>query len=127
MMALPQQLETPVTRVIADNGVEFSGGERQKLMIARALYKNGSILILDEPTAALDPIAEQEIFDTFGEISAGKTALLISHRLSGTKQCDRVFVMDDGKITEAGTHTELMQAEHGIYRQMYETQAKHYN
>ena len=125
--ALPQREKTYLYRIFEENGVELSGGQGQRLAIARALYKNAPVMILDEPTAALDPIAEQEIFDTFGEISAGKTALLISHRLSGTKQCDRVFVMDDGKITEAGTHTELMQAEHGLYRQMYETQAKHYN
>jgi len=124
--ALPEREQTYLYRMFEENGVELSGGQGQKLAIARALYKNAPVMILDEPTAALDPVAEQEIYNKFGEISAGKTALLISHRLSSTKLCDRVFIMEDGKIVETGTHTELMQTEHGLYRQMYETQAKHY-
>lgn len=125
--ALPKREKTYLYRMFEEDGVELSGGQGQKLAIARALYKKAPVMILDEPTAALDPIAEQEIYNRFREISAGKTALLISHRLSGTKQCDRIFVIEDGKAAQAGTHEELMQASHSLYRQMYETQARHYS
>lgn len=125
--ALPEGERTYLYRMFEEKGVELSGGQGQKLAIARALYKDAPVMVLDEPTAALDPVAEQEIYDKFREISAGKTALLISHRLSSTKLCDRVFVVEDGKIAETGTHRELMQAAHGFYRRMYETQAKHYH
>lgn len=124
---LPKREQTYLYRLFEEKGIELSGGQGQKLAIARALYKNAPVMILDEPTAALDPIAEQEIYNKFGQISTGKTALLISHRLSSTRLCDRILVVQDGKITEMGTHAQLMQVEHGLYRQMYEIQAKSYN
>lgn len=124
--ALPDQEQTHLYRIFEENGIELSGGQGQKLAIARAVYKNSPVMILDEPTAALDPVSEKEIYDKFGEISAGKTALLISHRLSSTKLCDRILVVDAGKIIEAGTHEKLMQTEQGLYRQMYEAQAEYY-
>lgn len=123
---LPNKERTYLYRLFEENGMELSGGQGQRLAIARALYKESPVVILDEPTAALDTVAEQEIYNKFREISAGKTALLISHRLSSTRLCDRIFVVDLGKIVETGTHEELMNVECGVYKNMYETQAKYY-
>lgn len=106
-------------------GVDISGGEAQRLAIARALYKDGPFVILDEPTAALDPIAEAEIYENFNEMIANKTALYISHRMSSCKFCDRIVVLDHGKIAEFGTHEQLL-AKSGIYAELYETQARYY-
>ena len=106
-------------------GVDISGGEAQRLAIARALYKDGPFVILDEPTAALDPIAEAEIYENFNEMIANKTALYISHRMSSCKFCDRIVVLDHGKIAEFGTHEQLL-AKSGIYAELYETQAQYY-
>lgn len=125
IMALPQQLETPVTRVLEDGGVEFSGGERQKLVIARALYKNGSILVLDEPTAALDPFAENELYESFHAISQGKTTLFISHRLNSTRFCDDILLLKDGQVLEHGSHDVLYQRR-GAYYQLFRIQAERY-
>ena len=110
-------LETPLVRHITENGTEFSGGEVQKLLLARAIYKESPILILDEPTAAMDPIAEQNIYLQYNELSKNKTAFLISHRLSSTRFCDRIILIDGGKIREAGTHDELMD-KGGLYHDM---------
>jgi len=106
-------------------GVDISGGEAQRLAIARALYKDGPFVILDEPTAALDPIAEAEIYENFNEMIANKTALYISHRMSSCKFCDRIVVLDYGKIAEFGTHEQLL-VKGGIYAELYETQAQYY-
>lgn len=122
---LEKGLATPLLKVIEDNGLELSGGENQKLALARALYKNGPIVILDEPTAALDPIAEKDIYESFGDMIDGRTAIFISHRLSSTKFCDRVAYFENGKIVEYGTHDELM-AFGGKYAHMFNTQAKYY-
>lgn len=122
---LEKGLETPLLKVIEDNGLELSGGENQKLALARALYKNGPIVILDEPTAALDPIAEKDIYESFGDMIDGRTAIFISHRLSSTKFCDRVAYFENGKIEEYGTHDELM-AFGGKYAHMFNTQAQYY-
>lgn len=122
---LEKGLETPLLKVIEDNGLELSGGENQKLALARALYKNGPIVILDEPTAALDPIAEKDIYESFGDMIDGRTAIFISHRLSSTKFCDRVAYFENGKIEEYGTHEALM-ALGGKYAHMFNTQAKYY-
>lgn len=125
VMALPQQLETPVTRVLEDSGVEFSGGERQKLVIARALYKNGRILILDEPTAALDALAENELYESFHTISKGKTTLFISHRLNSTRFCDDILLIKEGQVLEHGTHTALCESQ-GEYYRLFQLQAERY-
>lgn len=125
IMALPQQLKTPVTRILEDRGFEFSGGERQKLVIARALYKNGSVLILDEPTASLDPIAENDLYENFHAISKGKTALFISHRLNSTRFCDDIILMQDGKVLEHGPHSLLYERK-GAYYRLFQLQAEQY-
>lgn len=123
-----QQLPQGVrTRLYNNNGsgVDLSGGEAQRTAIARALYKDAPFVILDEPTAALDPIAEAEIYEQFSQMTAGKTAVYISHRMSSCKFCDRIVVLDHGRIAEDGTHDTLL-ANHGIYANLYETQAQYY-
>ena len=122
-----QQLPQGVrTRLYNNNGsgVDLSGGA-QRTAIARALYKDAPFVILDEPTAALDPIAEAEIYEQFSQMTAGKTAVYISHRMSSCKFCDRIIVLDHGRIAEDGTHDTLL-ANHGIYANLYETQAQYY-
>ena len=116
---------TSISKILDENGIDFSGGEGQKLALARALYKNASFLILDEPTSALDPIAEYELFKNFSDIADGKTTFFISHRLSSTRFCDRIFVLRDGVICESGTHDELLQKS-DVYAELYELQAKYY-
>lgn len=115
------------TRLYNNNGagVDLSGGEAQRTAIARALYKDAPFVILDEPTAALDPIAEAEIYEQFSQMISGKTAVYISHRMSSCKFCDRIVVLDHGRIAEDGTHDTLL-ANHGIYANLYETQAQYY-
>ena len=123
-----QQLPQGVrTRLYNNNGsgVDLSGGEAQRTAIARALYNDAPFVILDEPTAALDPIAEAEIYEQFSQMTAGKTAVYISHRMSSCKFCDRIIVLDHGRIAEDGTHDTLL-ANHGIYANLYETQAQYY-
>ncbi|MFD1465927.1 ABC transporter ATP-binding protein [Lapidilactobacillus mulanensis] len=122
---LPQKLSAPMTRYIDSDGIEFSGGQIQKLMLARALYKNAPILILDEPTAALDPIAENEMYRQYAAMTFAKTSLFISHRLSSTRFCDNILYLDHGELHESGTHEELM-ALHGEYAHVYEVQSKYY-
>ena len=126
IQSLPMGMETPVFRYFDLNGFEPSGGEQQKIAIARALYKNGSIMVLDEPTAALDPVSEAEIYEKFNDMVQNKTAFFISHRLSSCKFCDRILVFDQGKIVESGTHQELVGVENGMYANMYQTQAQYY-
>lgn len=109
-----------------EDGVEISGGEGQKLAIARALYKDAPIVILDEPTAALDPVSEYEIYSRFGEMVEGKTSVYISHRMSSCRFCDLVFVFDSGTITQRGTHEELLDQKEGLYAQLWQAQAQYY-
>lgn len=123
--SLEMGLETPLVRHITENGTEFSGGEVQKLLLARAIYKESPVLILDEPTAAMDPIAEQNVYLQYNELSKNKTAFFISHRLSSTRFCDRIILIDGGKISEAGTHDELMD-KGGLYHDMYMIQSRYY-
>ena len=123
---LPKKNDTSLYKSFDETGVELSGGQKQKTAIARALYKNAPVVILDEPTAALDPLAEAEIYDDFNKMVGGKTAIYISHRLSSCKFCHQIAVFSEGKIAEYGTHEELMQIQDGIYHQMFTTQAKPY-
>ncbi|MBR2612912.1 MAG: ABC transporter ATP-binding protein [Clostridia bacterium] len=122
---LPQKLDTPLTRMFEDDGIELSGGQWQKLSIARAFYKNSDILILDEPTASLDPLAEADVFERFTTLSEGKIAIFISHRLSGAVEADNIIVLEHGTIVEHGSHAELM-AQGGKYFHLFSTQAKRY-
>ena len=122
---LPRKEDTPLGRGVLDDGIELSGGERQKVWMARAFYKEASILILDEPTAALDPLAEQEIYEKYVEMSEGRTSLFISHRLASTRFCDRIWLMENGRITEQGSHEELME-KNGAYARLFEIQGKYY-
>ena len=122
---LPKGLETHVGREVHLDGVLFSGGQTQRLMLARALYKNGPILLLDEPTAALDPIAENDIYMKYSEMTSGKTSLFISHRLASTRFCDRIIFIADGGIKEEGTHESLL-ALGGEYANLFEVQSRYY-
>ena len=105
-----------------EDAVEFSGGELQRLMMARLLYKDSPVMILDEPTAALDAIAESDIYQKYQELARGKSSVFISHRLASTQFCDRILYLKDGTITEQGTHQELI-ALGGEYAWLYELQS----
>lgn len=124
--SLPKGSDTMMFRQFDRDGVQLSGGEQQKLAIARALYKDAPVVILDEPTAALDPVAEYEIYCRFNELVGGKTAVYISHRLSSCKFCDRIAVFSEGTIKELGTHSELVHKRGGIYAEMFGAQAQYY-
>lgn len=123
---LPKGRDTMMFRQFDRDGVQLSGGEQQKLAIARALYKDAPVVILDEPTAALDPVAEYEIYCRFNELVGGKTAVYISHRLSSCRFCDRIAVFSEGTIKELGTHEALVHKENGIYAEMFAAQAQYY-
>ena len=123
--SLENGIDTHLMKGIYDDGVDLSGGEMQKLVLARAIYKNGSVLILDEPTAALDPIAENNLYLQYRELTHGKTSIYISHRFASTRFCDRILLLGDGIIKESGTHDELMQ-QNGQYAYMFGVQAKYY-
>lgn len=123
--SLEKGLETSISKEFDENGIEFSGGEGQKLASARAYYRNAPIVILDEPTAALDPIAESKLYERFNSIMENKTAIYISHRLASVKFCDKVAVFEGGHIIEYGTHDALM-SQSGTYFNMFTTQAKYY-
>lgn len=119
-------LETPIYKNFDDEGVNVSGGEAQKIALARALYKDAPFIILDEPTAALDPIAEAEIYAKFDEIVGDKTAIYISHRLSSCRFCDKIAVFDKGEIVQVGSHEELLADENGKYYELWMAQAQYY-
>ncbi len=122
---LPQQYETPLTRLFEENGIELSGGQWQKLSVARAFLKDSEILIMDEPTASLDPIAESEVMRRFEELSKNKLSVFVSHRLSGAVNAGKIVVLEDGTVVECGTHDELMSLG-GKYYNLFSTQAKRY-
>ncbi len=124
--SFPNGLDTVLFKFFEKDGIEPSGGEQQKLAISRALYKDAPVVILDEPTAALDPIAEYEIYRQFENLVNGKTAIYISHRLSSCQFCDRIAVFSEGSVKEYGTHEELVKLSGGIYAQMFEAQAQYY-
>ena len=125
VQALPKGAQTFMNKDLDEAGVALSGGEVQKLMLARALYKDAPMVILDEPTAALDPIAESEMYERYDELVQGRTAVFISHRLSSTRFCDRILFLENGRITEEGTHGELMQRG-GAYAELFSIQARYY-
>lgn len=122
---LPQGIDTHLGRDLYEDGVELSGGQNQRLMLARALYKNADVLLLDEPTAALDPIAENDIYMRYSRMTEGKTALFISHRLASTQFCDRIVFLKNGRIAEEGTHESLL-ALGGEYAKLFEVQSRYY-
>ena len=124
--AFPKGLEQTLLKIIEKDGTELSGGEAQKLSIARALYKDANMVIMDEPTAALDALAEAEIYESFAALVQGKTAVYISHRLASTKFCDHIALFDGQGLAEYGTHEELM-ALGGKYFEMFTVQGKYYN
>ena len=124
--SLKDKQNTNLYKMFDESGIEPSGGQAQKLAIVRALYKDSPIVVLDEPTAALDPIAEFEVYNNFDKLVGGKTAVYISHRLSSCRFCDRIIVFDGGTIIEDGSHDKLMENQKGFYYNMYNTQAKHY-
>ena len=122
---LPLRYDTPLMRYFEDSGTELSIGQWQKLSIARAFYKDSDILILDEPTASLDPLAEEEIFNRFAALSDNKISIFVSHRLSSATRADKIIVLHGGEISEMGTHAELMEKK-GEYHHLFSTQAEHY-
>lgn len=123
--SLPNRYDTHIGRNVFEDGVELSGGEMQRLMLARALYKNAPIIVLDEPTAALDPIAENDIYLKYNEMTQGRTSVYISHRLASTRFCDRILFIENGAIAEEGTHEELLQ-KNGSYAELFHIQSKYY-
>ncbi|ADL35845.1 ABC transporter ATP binding/permease protein [Butyrivibrio proteoclasticus B316] len=123
---LEKGTQTTIFKYFDEKGIEPSGGEQQKIAIARALYKDSPVVILDEPTSALDPLAEYEVYKQFHTLVGGKTAFYISHRLSSCKFCDSIAVFSEGKIAEYGSHDELISIPSGIYAKMFEAQAKYY-
>lgn len=123
---MPKKLDTPLYKNFDEDGVNVSGGEAQKIALARALYKDAPFIILDEPTAALDPIAEAEIYSKFDGIVGDKTAIYISHRLSSCRFCDKIAVFDKGEIVQIGTHEELLLDEKGKYYELWHAQAQYY-
>lgn len=126
LQSMKRGLETSIYKDLDEEGVEISGGEAQKIALARALYKNAPFIILDEPTAALDPIAEYEVYSKFNEIVQDKTAIYISHRLSSCRFCDVIAVFDGGQIVQRGVHDRLLQDTHGKYYELWNAQAQYY-
>ena len=125
VMSLPKGMDTGIGRQVFEDGVELSGGQTQRLMLARALYKDGPVLVLDEPTAALDPIAEEDIYRKYSGMTGGKTSLFISHRLASTRFCDRILFLEQGRIAEEGTHSELL-SRGGGYAKLFDVQSQYY-
>lgn len=123
--SLPEQYESLLNRSVYEDATMLSGGETQRLMLARALYKNAPFVVLDEPTAALDPIAEADLYGKYNEMTHGRSSVYISHRLASTRFCDRILLIRNGQIEEEGTHNELL-ARGGSYAELYEVQSRYY-
>lgn len=123
---MPDGLETYLYKKFSKKGVDISGGEAQKIAIARSLYRDSPFIILDEPTAALDPVAEADIYTKFNEIVGDKTAIYISHRLSSCRFCDDIAVFDNGQVVEQGSHEDLISNENGKYHELWFAQAQYY-
>ena len=123
--SLREGVATQLTKLLFSEGIELSGGENQKLMLARALYKNAPFLVLDEPTAALDPIAEHAVYQSYAELTAERSSLFISHRLASTRFCDRIALLEHGRVAELGSHDELLKLR-GSYAQLFELQSEYY-
>jgi len=123
--SLPDGIQSRYDRAFWDDGINLSGGEIQKLLLARALYRRSPVILLDEPTAALDPVSENRLYETYDEVMQGKTTVFISHRLASTRFCHRIVLIENGRILEEGTHEELI-AKQGRYYELFETQAKYY-
>ena len=123
--SLPEGLETKMNRDVYEDAVALSGGETQRLILARALYKDAPILMLDEPTAALDPISEAELYRKYSAITTGRSSIYISHRLASTRFCDRIILIGDAGILEEGTHDELLAAG-GKYAELFSVQRQYY-
>lgn len=123
--ALEHRELTNMTQTFDPDGIQLSGGMMQKLMLARCLYKDAPLLVLDEPTAALDPIAESEMYEEYKAATSGRSALFISHRLASTKFCDRILFLENGRIQETGTHDELL-AKNGKYAEVFAVQSQYY-
>ena len=126
LKTLPEGLRTCLYRDLSENGVEISGGEAQKIALARALYRESPVIVLDEPTAALDPIAEAQVYAGFSGMIGGRTAVYISHRLSSCRFCDEITVFDRGRVAQRGTHEELLRDERGKYSELWSAQARYY-
>lgn len=126
LIAMPNNIDTSLYKDFEEEGVEISGGEAQKIALARALYKNAPFIVLDEPTAALDPIAESEIYSKFNEIVDDKTAIYVSHRLSSCRFCDDIVVFHEGKIVQHGNHDTLLADRDGKYHELWSAQAQYY-
>ena len=124
--SMPQGLDTPLYKDFDKDGVEISGGEAQKIALARALYKDAPFIVLDEPTAALDPVSEYEVYSRFNAIAGNKTAVYISHRLASCRFCDKIAVFDTGKIVQSGRHEDLLADTSGKYHALWTAQAQYY-
>jgi ATP-binding cassette subfamily B protein len=127
LKSMPQGLDTYLYKDYSNDGIEISGGEAQKIALARALYKNAPFIILDEPTAALDPVSEYEVYSSFNGIVGDKTVIYISHRLASCRFCHEIAVFDNGEIVQHGAHDELVADENGKYHVLWNAQAQYYH
>ena len=125
LASLPSGLDTEVLKVVSEEGIDLSGGEKQKLALARALYRHAPVIVLDEPTAALDALAEKQLYERFDRLVGGSSAVYISHRLASTRFCDRIALFENGRLTELGTHEELME-KGGSYARLFDVQSRYY-
>ena len=124
---LPKGITSMIGKAYDEDGIEMSGGQGQKVAIARALYKDASLIILDEPTSALDPLAEAEIYEHFNELVGDKTAIYISHRMSSSVFCDKILIIDGGKVSDFDTHKNLMKKTDSLYYKLFTSQAVNYS